>query len=330
MTKKSITKTFKIWILRISNLFVIWNLLFVIFSRPATAQTFDLSISPPLLEVMIKPGKTITQAYQLTNSGPSTEVTPTIVLFTPSDEKGHILISDKTYQLTPVNFSLQNSGIEIGKPFTISTNQTIQLVLKVSIPPQAEENDYYFSFLLSTKPSKISQNTSVSQAGIIGTNLLVTITKDGQPISKGEIAKFEIRNLKFEIMDSLETPDFRLLLRNTGKNYWKPFGEITIQGPMGQKWNQEILPENILTNSLRQVQVSTPSASKPGFIFGKFTAKVQFNLDEEKQGTLLTSQITFVAIPYKALSILIWGLAFTSLVKIVLRKINNKVKTKKT
>jgi len=55
------------------------------------AQTLGLSLYPPLLEVMIKPGKAITQAYQIANQSKSDLImTSKIIGFEPADELGNI------------------------------------------------------------------------------------------------------------------------------------------------------------------------------------------------------------------------------------------------
>ncbi|MCJ7740227.1 hypothetical protein MUP32_02835, partial [Candidatus Microgenomates bacterium] len=62
-------------------LFVIYNLSFII-SSPVRAQSLSLSIAPPVVEIMIKPGKTITQTIKIANGGESTIITPLLREYT--------------------------------------------------------------------------------------------------------------------------------------------------------------------------------------------------------------------------------------------------------
>ncbi len=63
---------------------------YLLLAIPSFAQSLSLSISPPLLEVVIKPGKSILVAYNIQNSGDPVVLTPKVVSFEPADERGNI------------------------------------------------------------------------------------------------------------------------------------------------------------------------------------------------------------------------------------------------
>ena len=285
-------------------LFTIYYLLFTIASL-ARAQTFSLGIYPPLLEVMIMPGKSVTQTYQISNSGDEAEITARIVKFKPADELGNIKLETGNWKLeTQEWFSLENADLALNEPFLLKEGQAKQINLKINIPQDNPEEDYYFTLLFSTKPAEKKGVIGTRTAGVIGTNILLTVSESGQPAKKGEIAEFSLANCltrlaNFCLFDSFSKPKFLLRVENTGRTFWKPFGKIRSEGLLGQKWEQDLRPDNILAHSIRQIEVSTPSAS-PKILLGPYRATVEFALEEnseEKMG----SSTSFLVLPFKAI-----------------------------
>ncbi|MBI3379542.1 hypothetical protein HY029_02165, partial [Candidatus Gottesmanbacteria bacterium] len=79
--------------------------------RQAYAQSLSLSISPPLLEVMIKPGKSITQVYKLTNNGEPIVITTNVSeLDSTGIKEGAGVNPDKW-------ISILSNDIALGRPF---------------------------------------------------------------------------------------------------------------------------------------------------------------------------------------------------------------------
>jgi hypothetical protein len=291
---------------------------YILHSEKVSAQTFSLGIYPPLLEVMIMPGKTITQKYEIANGENKITLTPKIVVFTPSGEKGNVqfLDNNKETETTKNWFSFENTPIEFGKPFTLSPNEAKSLLLKISIPANAQEKDYYFTLMFSSEPEPQARGSGIYQVGVIGTHLLITISKDGKPLKQGEVEAFALSNFQFSIfnfqlLDSFTQPQYRIRIKNTGKTYWKPFGKITTSGLLGQKWEQELIPDNILGNSIREIQASTPSANQK-FLLGPYQAKVEFTPDQEE--TIISQTISYFAFPFKGLLGIIIGLTIIRII----------------
>ena len=61
------------------------SLIYTLFiPSPVLAQSFDLSISPPLLTATVKPGKSFTKAFNIKNNSSSpVTLTARIIPFTP-------------------------------------------------------------------------------------------------------------------------------------------------------------------------------------------------------------------------------------------------------
>jgi hypothetical protein len=293
---------------------------------PAKAQTLSLSLWPPILEVIIMPGKAITQAYTITNSGEETIINTKILPFEPNGEHGNIILQPgQGLSLSGPQFSFDNANLSLGKPFRLKSGEVAQVILKIRIPENCPEDDYYDTLLFETQPgAKIGQSVS-RQAGTIGGNLLLTVSKDGQPLRKGEMVEFSLRKclslpiFNFCLIDSLDPTEFRLRIKNTGRAFWKPAGKILINSFLGQKGEIQILPENILSQASRQINGQCQSEEKiypcplnwqPKFLFGPYRARAELAISglEEKK---ISAQINFLALPFKlllAVIIAIFGL----------------------
>lgn len=265
----------------------------ILHSRPANAQTFSLALWPPILEVMIKPGKSITQVYELFNQGEAPEkINTEIATFEPADELGNVTLTPKSAS-SPIKFNFENADIALGQPFNLAPGKKQQIILKIKVPQGAAEEDYYFTLLFSTKPKPQDEAFGSQEAGVIGGHILLTVSESGEPAKAGEIVEFSTKG----IIDSLEAPEFKLRVKNTGQAFWKPFGTIEVKGLAGQSFEIPLRPDNVLAGGVRQILTATPSAT-PKFLIGPYQARVEFSLDQE--GEKLAKTISFLALPVKA------------------------------
>jgi hypothetical protein len=274
---------------------------------PAKAQTLSLSLYPPLLEVMIQPGKTITQVYKLTNQGEvDLAMASKVISFEPADELGNInLVSSSELPISSW-FSFQNADLALGDKFLLKAGQEQEVVLKIKIPEKAREDDYYLALLFETLPEVLMGNQSATQAQAkIGANVLITVSQSGKPIKKAEIVEFSLQSSVFglPIIDSFDKPQFKLRVKNTGQAFFKPVGKIETTGWLGQKFSLDLLPENVLLNSSRQIRCQVNE--EPGlcqltntrFLLGPYQAKVEFGLDEVAADYF--TETTFLVLPWK-------------------------------
>jgi len=316
--------------LKIFFVFFIFSLLYLLFPNKIEAQSLGLSLYPPLLEVMIKPGKTITQVYQLNNQGESDLViTSKILVFEPADELGNVRIKTDSPLVMSDWFSFQNTDLNLGDNFVLKIGQEQQVVLKIKVPENALEDDYYLTLLFESLP-ELTLNQGNTQNKIqIGANLLLTISTTGEPPRKAEIAEFKIKNAWFKIgswqfIDSFINPLIILRVKNIGRSLFKPMGTINVSGWTGGKYLLELLPENILTNSLRQSQCFSTDQNQPSpcqletnwknkFLIGPYQVKVTFGLDkisEDYQQTL-----HFFAFPFTLIVTLLFIILVFYLIK---------------
>lgn len=284
------------------------------------AQSFSLGIMPPLLEVMIKPGKTITQVYHLSNQGANSQVYANFVAFKPSDELGNIELRLQDYQADSEDkpkwlnwFSFQNADLDLPGGFLLKSGQTQQLVLKIRVPLEAEEKDYYGALVFQVKPGKGMMTSGPQASGIISSNVLLTVSKTGLPPKDGQIIEFSVKkifsffDLSLAIFDSFDTIPFTLRIANTGRTFFKPQGSVKIINFWGKEDEfLSLLPQNVLAHSQRKLFLKGNEESlvkeitwQPrGFKIGRYQAKASLLLsDSDKK---LEAQTSFFIFPWKA------------------------------
>ena len=126
---------------------------FLMLAQPAWSQGLKLSITPPLLELTIKPGKSVVIAYTVSNLEDPTVLTSFVRPFVPTGVHGAFTIADEFSG--PVRFSLENSNIALEAPFFLKSNQGQQLLLKIRVPEGTPEGDYYYNFPGSLRARKV-------------------------------------------------------------------------------------------------------------------------------------------------------------------------------
>lgn len=281
--------------------------------RSVNAQQVYLSISPPIVEAAMKPGKSIMIAYNLKNSGDPTIINTKVVTFEPRDNLGNIRLKEEA--TGPVRFSFDNADLQLGQPFFMKTGGTQQMLLRIRVPEGAPNGDYYYSLLATTESPATIEGITTSQArATIASNILITVTDSGFIEIKPRVTIFEaISDLKFnlfgkqiKIFDSFDKIPVVLYVENKGGNLIKPEGKITLKGNFGETVEFDIIPKNILSQSQRLVE-ATPSASLSqkgpislglsGFFVGRYNLSARINFGENSP-TIFAST-AFFAFPFK-------------------------------
>lgn len=231
------------------------------------AQQVSLSISPPLLEVVIKPGKSILVAYTLDNFGDPTGIKTKVRPFEPTGNIGNTAIKDDFEG--PIQFSLDNADLRLDQSYFLRSRERQQILLRMRIPEGAPEGDYYYTLLNETQPPPVTEGISSPRAqAAIGSHILITVSESGKLNIEGKITTFDVSptyvlpffGKKIKIVESSDMIPVRLSIENKGKNMIKPSGEIVLKGNLGEKATYSILSQNVLSQS-RRVLTATPSAT---------------------------------------------------------------------
>jgi hypothetical protein len=295
-----------------------------LFPTPTFAQQLSLSISPPLVEAVMKPGKSIVIAYTVANLGDPLIVSAQVRSFKPRDMYGSIELADELEG--PARFNLENSTIKLGKQFFLKPQEGQQLLLKIRLPDGTPEGDYYYTFYVQNDLGRPEEGSTAAQTqALVGSNILITVTESGAVDVKGSIGEFSLMKPKnraplmifgktFPIYESTDEIPVKLVVQNTGKNAIKPHGDISLRGNFGERAEFQLLPENILSQSSRLIHAS-PSAgltnsslNLKGFYVGKYTltAKAHFGNPADSD----SDTITFYAVPFKLIAALGMALLF--------------------
>ena len=305
----------------------------IITPKATFAQYFHLSISPPLLEAAIKPGKSIIVAYTIKNGGDPLVLYPIIKSFEPRGSTGKILLKNGIEG--PVRFRLDNSNLRLNKAFLLKNKESNQLLLRIRVPDNAPEGDYYYTLLLQSAPTPPKEGVSTTATkAAIGTNILITVTNSGKLDLKGKIAilsvlphyKIKIFKQTINLFDSTDKIPLVLIIANKGRNLIKAHGSINLKGPFGTTAKYKIIPENILAYSERLIRTKNSLTKnckesvcqKPttlllsGFFIGRYTFSADVNFGEGS--SVLYNNVSFIALPIKALAIIILTAIITATV----------------
>gem|GEM_PF-375643 len=307
--------------------------------REANAQQVSLALSPPLIELVIKPGKSVLIAYKLENRGDPTIMSAYILPFQPRDNLGNIKIKNEFDG--PVRFNLDNSELKLNQPFFVKTGDKPQLLLRIRIPEGAPEGDYYYTLLAETQAPPSVAGTSAGRAkATIGSNILITVTRSGQLNIKGKLALFDVLS-KFKLnifgrtinfFESSDKIPVILVIDNKGRNMIKPQGEIVLRGNFGEKASYDIIPQNILAESQRLIMATSAAqidcrdnrsadyCKRPislllsGFFVGHYDLSTEINFGTST--TNLYGSTSFIGIPIK----LIIGTVFALVIGVLVIK----------
>lgn len=292
---------------------------------PASAADYGLSISPPLLRIHIKPGKSITQVFKIENLSKSEKTLITrVVPFTKADTNGNPVIDPRTTADWLGYFSLANSNIKFDQPFTVAAGSSEQLILSLTVPETAPLMDIYATLIVSTYQNNIDTNlqgTSVSAT--IGSNMLITISTTAFPDTVLKIADFtpqkgaliKIGNLYFA--DSITPLTFTASVINEGKFLSETKGVFRVTTSQGTPvYLEGILPVNVIGKSQRQL-LNTNGKS---FSFTPSLGQIgphQVTLEIKTDNSNTSNSINIFFFPFKiSLGLIVAILTIITIIKI--------------
>ncbi len=268
------------------------------------AQSYSLSITPSLVELLIKPGKSVSQVFKITNNGDPTVITPHITSFTPDQTTGKISFTAEMENATSSSwFSLGYPDLILDKAFFLNTNSSQLLNLKIDLPETTTTGDYYFLFKVDSSAPPQEKTSGSALIASIGSNILISVSHLGTLNKNGQISRFSVPLL----VDSFDPLDIFLSIKNTGSAYFKPLGNLTLKS-LFLSSNYKILPQNILVASQKTLQTENSlidnnlgqkneTLSLKGFFFGPYSLSADVTID----GThiQLKKTVHFFAFPYK-------------------------------
>lgn len=322
LKKRSLFLSFDIFFITLFAVFIF------ITPRHANAQTsgISLSVNPPLIEVMAKPGKSFEERYIIKNDGAPTSVKVNIAPFTASDSLGNVNLGENLSDFDPQSFSswfsFSKPRMKYGGKIFISTGESREVILKITPPEDASEGDYYFTITFETDyGDEVVAGNAISKVKI-GSNILLTISENATPTKKAKVVSFYAP----KIIDGLLPITYNVEIENIGSTLFKPIGKIMVKDMLGRVEVLNLAPQNILASSKRIINcidgekiVSCTLNNRSKIPFGIYRATLIFNAEggdkiyKEEAVTLVLPTTIIIA----------FIVSFVIIVKI-LRKTNKK------
>ena len=122
-----------------------WIASFLAMTTTAHAQSLSLNISPPLIQAVVKPGKSLTQIITLQNTSPtSKQLVVRFVPFNSADNFGNPYLLPDAKPNWLKYFSLANSNIALNQPFVIEASQPGKYSIEIrNIEDLENEPDFF-------------------------------------------------------------------------------------------------------------------------------------------------------------------------------------------
>jgi len=203
-------------------------------------------------------------------------IVPKIFPFVPLDTSGHPELIDDQASIDAFTgwFSFDQS------PYSLGENGSHGFVVTITPPSGAEEKDYYFTFLIETQNSNPLEITGSGAEARIGANILLAVSKDGNPAKKAKIIDFSAPT----IIDSFSGITYKVNLGNTGASFYKPVGKITVEQILGSTVSLNLAPLNVLVGGTRSIscisdQIVIPCTLPGKFFIGVYRANLSFTVD---------------------------------------------------
>lgn len=240
---------------------------------------FNLTLSPAQIEIVAKPGTTLTQAFEIKNDGNSPLIVNTSVLpWIASGNDGTIQYADVPTNPN-FNFSIANADLKLGESFILKPQESRQIVLKIKTATEALATDGYFTFFINQDQSgQLNSDITGGQASArVGSNLLFSIANTENPVSKTTPNSIKT-SAKF-----LDVFFPKIIISGEVKNQSNYFSKINGQLIISKsdKIIREgtLFPDNVLAHHSRQISclsenLPIPCDLKPPYWPGKYTATI--------------------------------------------------------
>lgn len=290
-----------VWMGGLSLLAVLFIGLSLFHPKSVQAQTnfpaLDISLSPPVVYLSIKPGETKQHAILIKNEG-TDDVLANLSLsdFRSDNQTGQPILSEDT---TFGYLKIRDGELNWKSNFLLKAKTEKKVVFDLTVPSSATEGEFPLTVLLNA--SRIGSNMGEQSqiAGMIGSNIIVFISRDETNQSKLTIDRTVIPKW----VDSSRPLEFSISIKNTGKHAAPLSGTITIVNSLGQKVKSYLLyPDMVLANTSRlaraidttqsqitdietvlaqpDLQFSSKISYQPLFLLGIYTIHIE--LPEEK------------------------------------------------
>lgn len=260
----------------------------------ALAQSpLQLTVSPPVSYLHVKPGMRATHTITIHNTGDSqVTVTPAVNDFSVDPETGLPILADE------LSFEHFVSLAQQLQPIKLEPDQRAQLTLAIAPPQTASEKEYPISVVFRASQPETQQASKVT--GSVASNLIMLVSPRNSLPKSLELA--DLGAPKF--IDSFQPLELRPKIKNSGLSAATASGSAVIRNWYGtQVAAFELYPDNVLgfsSRPARALDTNKPDSTQPlplryapQLLLGPYT--ITYVLDND--GTLETYQHTTIAVP---------------------------------
>lgn len=223
--------------------------LLIISPTPAIAQTVGLSISPPVVEVLLAPTKKAVQTFTLKNQGEAIQLIPTLHTASPDGTTGHIRVAPSPVSPAGIPLVARLSPYTFGQTISLPAGGSLTLSLTLEGASVDTPVDTYLA-LVFTPRSLGSTLGLTSAAPAISALVFTTLTPITVIPANLELSNFDPPFLHDTALPFTLNPE----LKNLAGVMIHPQTELTILNSRGQTVHQaKFASRLILQDSTRSL-----------------------------------------------------------------------------
>ena len=251
---------------------VVLFLLLFFFPSPVRAQSVSLSVSPPVVEILLAPNKKVSQTFTFTTQGENVIVSPEIHLVKPDGSTGHVIIDPSPIDPSTIPLTITSSPALLSPLCTSSavapekclqirsnlgdpslTSQSIPITLTFEAASSDISQDVYLALVIKVTSADLPLNKQSVTTPAISALILTTITPDGILQINLEIKDFTLQLIHDSWLPFIPKPT----ITNNSSIMMRPEGTYEIISPTSKTiLSLPIYPNLILGNSSRLLESS--------------------------------------------------------------------------
>lgn len=232
----------------ISIYIILFSFLFNTWVPSASAQSTSLSISPPIIEILIAPNKKATQTFNLKSLGDNILIIPELHLVKPEGTSGHSLVDPLPVDPSSIPLIVNIVGHKFGEPISTSDE-----MLPLTLTFEAATTDIAIDVYLALVIRAVSAETLLSSSPTtpsISALILTTINPTGVMPINLEIQQFSPPYFH----DSWVPLTINPVAKNNIPIMIRPEGKYEIISPSGKTiFSLPLYPNLILGDSSRVI-----------------------------------------------------------------------------
>ena len=251
----------------------------------AQQKPTGLTVTPSNIELLVKPGDTITKEINVANfTGADVSINVDRRNFTAQGEEGQVSLTTNEN-----SYSLASWITVAPEKDSIPNNTTQKFTVTIKIPNNAEPGGHFGSVVFGTTADKKNlKQTGAVVSQEIASLILVKIAGD---VNENAIIE-SFKSLK--PFYELGPVSFETRVKNESTVHVKPVGTLTVTDMFGQKLTGQVEQRNILPGAIRKI----PGMLNNKLLIGKYTASVSLVYGTQNNAPLV-AQTTFWAFPVR-------------------------------